>query len=193
MNLDFKYEMVAGYTNEYRFFYDIHDGTLTKDDLTDLNKRELNTLCEWLEKPGGNAIIFAKQFPEYKEFLKKFINHSTDAYNWALEIGHQDEMIDYIDCAQDAYLWITHVNENHARHLHQCIDEPKWAYKWARVTDVGKRRMHRVVRTSPEWTLEWAITYSDCTVLNKEVIHKSNNEQLIASWNNQFPSNKIEI
>lgn len=187
------FEMVCGYVNEYQFFKDIQDGVLTKDNLTDLNKFELKTLCKWLEKSGGNAIIFAKRFPEYKEFLKNFITCSTDAYNWALEIGHQDEMLEYIDIAQDAYLWITHVNENDARQLHQCVDEPKWAYKWARVTNAGKRRMHRVVRTSPEWTLEWAITHGQPTALNKEVIHKSNNEQLIASWNNQFPSNKIEI
>lgn len=78
-------------------------------DIKDWIQKSPNTnrrkLCKRFEDDNEFVYQFSKKHPQYREFIKHFINTSQYAYRWAREFGDQDYMKHKIVEPSYAYFW----------------------------------------------------------------------------------------
>ncbi len=141
--------------------FDVKDMVLIEDDKCKIKK------CE---------IVFLSENPEG---MIKFFDHENfdpqTAYDWALNIGNKDIMIDKIITSREAYYWARNIGNKNIM-IDKIIDsfwayfwavyignkdimiskivESKWAYYWAYFIGNKDIMIDRIVES--EWALHWA-------------------------------------
>lgn len=158
-----------------------------KDWIQENPQSKRNKLCEHFKIDNDFAYRFAKKHPQYRYFVKHFINESEWAYYWAWHLGNKRFMMNQITSSEWAYEWACNIGN--LEFMKQHISEEQYAFYWAR--RFGDLRYMKQFINTPYWAFKWGYELGD----KDEMIFiiKQGTDDLIKMWNQKNPNHKIEI